>query len=123
MVDVTSAIDGARMNLVSDKETRMKRSAESAKFEHTLDNAIKSGSKKKPVDKKLMDACVEMESIFVNKMLKEMRKNVQKGDWLHGGHAEEIFEDMLYDQYSLSISKNSKLGIADMMYKELSRRA
>lgn len=122
MIDVTSAIDSARMNIGSDKETRMKRSAETSKFNDTLDAALNTNNRKKAVDKKLMDACVEMESIFVNKMLKEMRKNVQKGEWLHGGHAEEIFEDMLYDQYSLNISKNSKLGIADMMYRELSRR-
>ncbi len=70
-------------------------------------------------DRRLRDACVEMESIFVGRMLKEMRKTVEKTGWIHGGHAEEIFEDMLYDEYALSLSKNSRLGLADMLYNQL----
>ena len=70
-------------------------------------------------DRRLKDACVEMESIFVGKMLKEMRKTVEKTGWINGGHAEEIFEDMLYDEYALSLSKNSRLGLADQLYKQL----
>jgi len=51
-----------------------------------------------------------------------MRKTVDKSDWLHGGYAEEIFEDMLYDEYALQISKNSNLGMAKMLYEELSKK-
>ena len=76
---------------------------------------------KKPVDKALMDVCYEMESLFVGKMLKEMRKNVEKNEWTHGGFAEEIFEDMLYDEYALNMSRNSNLGLAKMLYEEMSR--
>jgi peptidoglycan hydrolase FlgJ len=71
--------------------------------------------------KKLMDACVEAESLFVAQMLKQMRSTVTKGEMLHGGQTEEIFEDMLYDQYALSISKSANLGIAKMMYQQLSK--
>ncbi|HNR89889.1 MAG TPA: rod-binding protein [Spirochaetota bacterium] len=77
---------------------------------------------RKPVDKRLMDACVEMESLFVSKMLKEMRKTVQKGEMLHGGFAEEIFEDMLYDNYALEMSKTANMGLAKMLYGELSKK-
>lgn len=77
-------------------------------------------NREKPKDKRLMDTCIEMESIFVSRMLKEMRKTVHKNDMLHGGFAEDIFEDMLYDQYALNISKSSNLGMAHMLYKELS---
>lgn len=75
----------------------------------------------KKVDAKLMDVCVQMESIMVAKMLKTMRNTVEKGDFIHGGFAEEIFEDMLYDEYALNVSKNADLGIAKMLYKELDR--
>jgi Rod binding domain-containing protein len=94
----------------------------------TFDNAVTEAlnvSKKNTMNKqqkKLWDTCIEAESLFVNKMLKEMRKSIDKGEWLHGGFAEEIFEDMLYDEYSLQISKNSNLGFAKMLYSELSRR-
>lgn len=78
--------------------------------------------KKEMMRKKLKETCVEMESLFVGRMLKEMRKTVHKNELFHGGYAEEIFEDMLYDEYALNLSKNSRLGLADMLYKELSRK-
>ena len=97
-------------------------------FQGMLDEAVAADEisatavKKKTVDKRLMDACVEMESLFVAKMLKEMRKTVHKGEMLHGGFAEEIFEDMLYDEYALSLSKNSSIGLAKMVYDQLSAK-
>ena len=93
------------------------------KFNDTLKSAIieEENSKKKPVDTKLMDVCTEMESLFVAKMLKEMRKTVHKNEMLHGGFAEEIFEDMLYDKYALDISKKANLGLAHQLYNEMSK--
>lgn len=88
-------------------------------FASQLNDAISKN--KKPVDKNLMDVCHEMESIFVGKMLKEMRQTVHKNEWTHGGFAEEIFEDMLYDEYALNVSKNGNLGLAKMLYDEMSR--
>jgi len=108
-------------------EEKLKRN-EGRGFSATLDRALgreeKSPHTKGPrqLDRKLWDVCVEAESLFVSKMLKEMRKTVPKGDFLHGGFAEEIFEDMLYDEYSLQMSRNANLGLAKMMYEELSRR-
>lgn len=94
----------------------------SREFGRLLDDAIKMREDGKKIDKKLMDACIDMESIFVSKMLKEMRNSVHKSEWLHGGFAEEVFEDMLYDEYAKDISKNSNLGMAAMLYRELSQK-
>jgi Rod binding domain-containing protein len=77
-----------------------------------------------PVDKKskLFEQCREFESIFVKMMLKEMRKSVDKSDsLLSGGWAEEIYSDMLDDQYSSSIAENAGFGLADQLYKQLAR--
>ena len=97
-----------------------------AGFEKMLSESIKDepGEKlpSKKIDKRLMDVCIEMESLMVARMFKEMRKTVHKNEWFHGGFAEEIFEDMLYDEYALDVSKNSKLGLAKMLYDELSGR-
>ncbi len=90
----------------------------------TIGNEPGPNGGKKPgnYDKKLMDACTEMESLFVAKMLKEMRNTVHKTGWINGGFAEEIFQDMLYDEYALSLSKNSSLGLSKMLYDELKRK-
>jgi flagellar protein FlgJ len=73
-------------------------------------------------NERLMNVCIEMESLFVARMLKEMRNTVHKNALLHGGFAEEVFEDMLYDEYALELSRNSNLGLAKMLYEELSKR-
>ena len=108
----------------SSTENKLKNLNSSAAFDNAVSEAVNNGEKNvmNKQQKKLWDTCVEAESLFVGKMLKEMRKTVDKGEWLHGGYAEEIFEDMLYDEYSLQISKNSNLGMAKMLYNELSRR-
>lgn len=73
-----------------------------------------------PYRKKLYDASVEFESIFVKMMLKEMKSTVHKTGLIEGGYAEEIFEDMLYDEYSKNLSANSSLGLAEQIYQSLS---
>ncbi|TGM16953.1 cell division protein [Leptospira selangorensis] len=73
-----------------------------------------------PYRKKLFDASGEFESIFVKMMLKEMKSTVHKSGLIDGGYAEEIFEDMLYDEYSKNLSANSSLGLAEQIYQSLS---
>jgi len=100
---------------------QMKReTAPAPAFAEMLSKNIKHD--KESEKRKLMDACHDMEAIFISKMLKEMRKNVDRSEWLHGGFAEEIFEDMLYDEYSKQMSKNSNMGIAKMLYEEMSKK-
>lgn len=73
-----------------------------------------------PEKKRLYNACVEFESIFVKMMLNQMKKSIHKSGMIDGGHAEEIFEDMLYDEHAKQISKNESLGLAEQMYESLS---
>ncbi|HEY1406148.1 MAG TPA: rod-binding protein [Spirochaetota bacterium] len=123
----TGSIDASRES--RGKELLRTATRLSSSFNDELDKAVKTDEHhksdydkvKSKREKKLMDACVESESLFVNQMLKQMRSTVQKGEMLHGGQTEEIFEDMLYDQYALSISKTANLGIAKMMYQQLSK--
>ncbi|MCK5267905.1 MAG: rod-binding protein [Spirochaetes bacterium] len=72
---------------------------------------------------KLQKTCIEMESLFVKQMLTVMRKTVHKTGLLDGGHAEEIFTDMLYDKYALKMSKNHSFGLAKSLYRQLSHGA
>lgn len=87
----------------------------------TTPTNIKEEIKQDPYRKKLFDASVEFESMFVKLMLNQMRKTVEKQNMIHGGYAEDIFEDMLYDEYSKEISKNESLGIAEQIYTSMSK--
>lgn len=82
---------------------------------------IKDEIRKDPYRKKLFDASVEFESMFVKLMLSQMRKSIEKQNMISGGYAEEIFEDMLYDEYAKNISKNESLGIAEQIYNTMSK--
>ena len=68
---------------------------------------------------KLKDACTDFEALFIKQMLDTMKATVKKGDLLNGGMAEDIFEDMLYDEYAQKMASSGDFGIAKMMYSEL----
>jgi flagellar protein FlgJ len=116
----SSIVDAARAAKTADAQRQIKEADKSAGgFAEMLNESIKD---KEAYKEKLMDACHDMEAIFISKMLKEMRKNVDKSEWLHGGFAEEIFEDMLYDEYAKQVSRNADMGLAKMLYNEMSRK-
>jgi len=71
-------------------------------------------------DQRLRQACSDFQSIFIKQMLDSMRGTVQKSGLLDGGQAEEMFEDMLYDEYAQKMSKTADLGLDDMLYQQLS---
>lgn len=79
-------------------------------------------SAKKTEDDRLKEVCKDFQSIFVKQMLDSMRKTVNKEGLMSGGHAEEIFEDMLYDEYAEQISNTADLGLDDIMYQQLSQQ-
>jgi len=68
---------------------------------------------------KLKEVCSDFQALFIKQMLDSMRKTVQKGGIIKENQAEQIFEDMLYDEYSKNISNTAGFGLDTMMYKQL----
>lgn len=76
-----------------------------------------------PQRKRLYDAALDFQGIFIGKMLKSMRSNLNpENDLLFGGNRQQIFEDMLYDEYSKAMSRSDGFDLADQMYKQLSEK-
>ena len=111
-------------------------SAESKSFQATLDelqrkaNAADTTEAASPVPKhkeadveaqKLREACEGFEAMFLSMMYKQMRATVPETD-LFGkkSNAIKIFEDMRDTELMTAASKAGGIGIADMMYKQLS---
>lgn len=69
---------------------------------------------------RLREVSREFEALFIKQMLDTMRKTIQKSELNDGGFAEEIYEDMLYDQYAQTMAKTKSFGIAEMLYNQLS---
>lgn len=70
---------------------------------------------------KLMGACQDFEALFIKQMLDSMKKTVNRTDLFGRNMAEDIFEDMLYDEYAKLMSKSAHLGIAKMLYNQFSQ--
>ena len=66
--------------------------------------------------KKLREASQDFEAIFIKQMLDAMRKTLPKGGLIDGGMAEDIFEDMLYEERAKVMAKTGSIGLADMLY-------
>ncbi|HAV42743.1 TPA: hypothetical protein DCX15_01825 [bacterium] len=72
--------------------------------------------------KKLWKAAQDLEAMFAYQMIKEMRKTIpRKDNPLYGGHAEEIFQEMLDHKYSELISGSSTLGLAAQIYNQMAK--
>ncbi len=88
---------------------------ESVQPNRTIQNVRRNGR-----DAELREVCEEFEAIFVKQMLKSMKNTVNKSGLLNGGFAEEIYDDMLTDEYAKKMTKTAHFGIADSLYRQLS---
>jgi peptidoglycan hydrolase FlgJ len=71
---------------------------------------------------KLKKACKDFEAVLTGFMLKAMRSSVQKSDFFGSEKREGMFTDMMDQQLCSSAAESSSNGIAEMLYKELSRK-
>lgn len=92
-----------------------------ARFEAISANSSLPKVNEKGSKKQLEEVAQEFEAIFVKMMLDSMRKTRHKEDDMnYGGQAEDIFEDMLYTEYSRSMAQRGDFGIADLIVNQYS---
>jgi flagellar protein FlgJ len=82
-----------------------------------IDKAVLSGE-----EKKLYDACQDLETFLVKNMLSGMRKTVVKSKLVDTGFAGEMYEDMLWDEYAKEYTKSADFGLAELAYLELTHQ-
>jgi len=89
-----------------------------ASFQEALENAAAAAN-----DKELLSACKEFESYFIQMMFREMRKTIDtSASLIPKSNAENIFQDMLDEEYAAAAAKNGRgIGLAEMMYKQMKR--
>lgn len=86
-------------------------------------NQANPNVKTQKIDKtsKLYEKAMELESYFVKQMLSSMRKTVMKSE--ESDFATQTYEDMLFDEYATSMTKNAGFGLADQIYLQLNVEA
>ena len=70
-------------------------------------------------DDKLREAANDFEAIFVQQMLKTMRKTSFESDLLPKSEGEKVFQSLLDEQYALLSAKSGSLGLSEMIYQQL----
>jgi flagellar protein FlgJ len=105
-------LDGIRSNITVQKASEQK-----SRFDQIFKAKFEEADKQ---DKKLLDACYDMEAIFIDSMLKSMRKTILETNFFGKSLAEDIFRDMLYSEYAKIMAKTDQFGIAREIYDQLS---
>ena len=75
--------------------------------------------KGKTDDIRLREASNEFEAIFIQQMLKTMRKTSLESDIFKKSQGEKIFRSMLDEQYAILSAKSGRLGLGEMIYQQL----
>lgn len=69
----------------------------------------------------IMEAARAFESIFVNELMKSMRKTLPEDGMLNSGFANNVFNSMLDQEYSSIASRSGQFGLAHMIALQLNR--
>ena len=67
---------------------------------------------------KLKKAAMDFEALFINRMLKQMRKGVHENALFGNSHAEKMYRSMLDTEYSKEMSKSGGFGLAETLLNQ-----
>ena len=84
-----------------------------------------SQAKKPAIDRSsdLYKACQDFEALFIKQMLDVMRKTVHKeDDMLVNVMGQDMYEDMLYDEYAKKMASTAQFGLSEMIYGQVSSK-
>ena len=89
---------------------------QTGKAASALDDAVKAK------DMKRAEAAAEdFEAVFISEMMKPMFQMVEVNDTFGGGKGEEIFRDMMVQEYGKMIAKQGGIGLAAQIKADLIR--
>ena len=74
-------------------------------------------------DAKLKAACKDMEAVFLNLMLTQMRKTVPKDGLLGNSSEEQMLTSMLDTETTKNMAQAGGMGLGNMLYQQLSKSA
>lgn len=82
----------------------------------TIEVTTKSGTRR--IAKEIQDVAEGMETQFVNHLLTEMNKTVEKNE--EESTAESFYQSMLNNERATAISKKGEIGLKDLIIDQLS---
>ena len=61
----------------------------------------------------------EFEAFFLSQILNTMFKGIKTDGLFGGGHGEEVFREMQFQEYGKSIARSGGVGIADSIVRQM----
>ena len=80
-------------------------------------NSVSSGEKRK-----LEAVCKDFEGVMLEMMYKGMKSGAAKSGAFSAGSGQETFQELLDSKMIEEAARGRGLGLADMLYRQLSRR-
>jgi peptidoglycan hydrolase FlgJ len=111
-------ISGSSAGNLTNEATQSAAQASDDSFAKKLEAAANGND-----DKELKKACQEFESIMLSMMYKSMKASITKSDLIEEDAGTEIFESMQDDNLMEQASKTGSLGLAESLYKQLSKNS
>ena len=96
--------------------TRSVAQASDESFAQKLEQAFSSSD-----EKALKTACQEFESIMLNMMYKQMKATIIQSNLVEKDVGSDIYESMLDENLMEAASKTGSFGLAESLYKQLSK--
>ncbi len=116
-MDINS-INRVLNNMTPDSASAPLKEAEDNSFEEKLKAAMD-----KKDDKELKAACKQFEGIMLDILYKQMKATINRSNLVEADPGREVFESMLDESMMQKVSETSTFGLADSLYKQLSRQA
>ena len=84
-------------------------------------NAISKSSLLNEKDpEKMKKACADFESLFLYQLMQEMRNTIPKSGLMGDGKTEDMYNSIMDLELSREIASKREIGIATMLYNQLS---
>ncbi|MCL2500183.1 MAG: rod-binding protein [Defluviitaleaceae bacterium] len=106
--------------------TQQRHESELGRFSDMFSQAM--GNSAGPVENNAIDraeirnAAEMFESYFLQIMFREMRRTtLNENSFIPKSHAEEVFTEMMDEQVSKDAASAGGIGLADMIYKQMTR--
>lgn len=111
-------INSNSIDSLTNDATRSAAQAVDDSFAKKLEAAVQNND-----DKELKKASQDFEGIMLNMMYKQMKTTIIKSDLIKKDAGTEIFESMQDENLMELASKTGSLGLAESLYKQLSRNS
>ncbi len=83
---------------------------------------LRKEQEQKRYEKKVREACQGFETMFLSMMYRQMRATVPDNTLFGNSNSQKIWQSMLDDSMMEEVSKSGGVGLADMIYKQLTLR-